>query len=82
METVLIKTKKVIRTKKPIASMMPVKQWLGKAEACAYLDMSINIFNDVSKVARLTTSVIGKKTYYKVSEINELLTLNIVIHKK
>ena len=66
-------TKKKIQ----IPAMMPVKKWLSLPEACAYMDMNI----DTLAVQNLTTSAIGKKTYYLVTELDDLIE-NAIIKRK
>jgi hypothetical protein len=64
------------RIKKPIQEMTPTKKWLSATEVCAYLDMHANTFNALLPTldTPLTISNIGHKRYFKISEIESLLT--------
>lgn len=69
------------RGKKVIPQMMPIKKWLSLSEACSYMDLSINIFQDLASKNRLTISVIGAKKYFKVAELESLIEENVLIRK-
>lgn len=67
------------RTKKAIPAMIPVKKWLSLNEAAAYLDMSTDHFNDLSIIKGLTISAVGRKKYYKVSELEKMIEESVII---
>ena len=70
-----------MRTKKKIPGILPVKKWLSKQEACAYMDMSINTFQAIAIQNRLSIAVIGSKKYYRLSEMEKLIEENILIQQ-
>jgi hypothetical protein len=78
MESTITKKRRV---KQAIPSMMPVKQWLTTKEACSYLDMSINKFNDFVVEKGITVSCPGHVNYYRVSELNKVIEDSIIIKK-
>jgi len=67
------------RKKKRIPEMMPIKKWLTLLEALSFMDMSINRFQELAIREGLTISMIGKKKYYKVIELEQLIESNIVV---
>lgn len=75
--------------KRPIKEMMPVKKWLSLAEACAYMDLSVNIFHELMMKCDVTISTlppIGKskrsnKKYFRVSELDQIIEDNIFISR-
>lgn len=76
-----VQRKRAPRYKRVVKEMIPVKKWLTLPESCSYLDMSTNIFMDLVHREGLTISVIGKKKYFRVSELDYLIEENILIHK-
>ena len=70
-----------VRSKKKIPEMFPVKKWLSLQEAASYMDMSENHFQNLRSKSGLTISIIGKKKYYRVSELDQLIEDNILIRK-
>lgn len=76
-----MQTARTRRVKKRVAEMYPVKKWLTLAEACSFLDMSVNHFNSLALQNGLTVSIIGNKKYYKVNELEGLIEDNILIRK-
>lgn len=69
------------RSKKQVPQMLPVKKWLSKTEALAYLDLSVNVFQELVAAHGLTVSSLtpkGSKTYYKVSELDSLFDKSIL----
>ena len=77
MET---KTRKP-KVKQTMPGMLPVKKWLTIQEACSYMDMSINHLSKILDENSFTISVIGKKKYYKVTELDKLIEANIIIRQ-
>ena len=69
------------RIKTRIKEMMPVKKRLSLNEACSYMDMSVNHFQNLAKENGLTLSVLGAKKYYMVAELENLFEENIIIKK-
>lgn len=69
------------RTKKQIPAMLPTKVWLTASEACSYLNLSINKFNEVVREHKLKVSAIGSTRYYMVSQLNGILEANIIINQ-
>lgn len=77
------------RIKKRFAEMYPVKKWLSLDEACAFMDMSINPFQDLVRELGLTVSTLppfggskrSNKKYYLVKELEQLIDQNILIRK-
>lgn len=67
--------------KRKNAAMLPTKQWITFQEACEFTDMWRGVFDRFAIDHQLTISAIGKKRYYKVSEIEKAIEKNI-IHKK
>jgi hypothetical protein len=70
------------RSKKTIAGFLPQKKWLSKAEAMAYMDLSVNEFTELVVRENLTVSKAkesGVKTYYKVSELDRVFENNVMI---
>jgi hypothetical protein len=59
--------------------MFPEKKWLSLNEACGFLDMSVNHLQSIINKNSLTVSAVGKKKYYRVSELESLIEQNIVI---
>lgn len=68
------------RVKKTIPAMLPTKVWLTASEACSYLNLSINKFNEVVREHKLKVSAIGSTRYYMVSQLNGILESNIIIN--
>jgi hypothetical protein len=62
------------RTKKVIPALMPVKKALSLPEACAYMDMSINVFMALG----LPMSVVGAKKYFRVADMDALINDNFL----
>jgi hypothetical protein len=60
-------------------NLKPTKVWLELSEAAEYLSMCNKQFKKIAAENGFSVSAIGKKTYYKVSELNELLERNIII---
>lgn len=79
MET-KVKTRKS-RAKHTMSAMLPVKQWLTIQEACSYMDMSINHLSDLIAQNNFTISIINKRRYYKLSELQKFIESNIVIRQ-
>ncbi len=77
------------RIKKRVAEMYPVKKWLSLDEACAFMDMSANPFQDMVRDYGLTVSTLppfggskrSNKKYYLVSELENIINENILIRK-
>lgn len=67
------------RVKKTIASMLPVKKWLSLDEAMAYTSLSINNFDAIARIEKLTVSGIGSKRYYSVAELDNLFENNKIV---
>lgn len=76
------KQPKSSRAKKKIAEMMPVKKWLSLPETCCYMDMSAGHFEKLAMEKGLTLSMLNKKKYYKVAELDALIEDNILIRNK
>ena len=74
----MTQTKKQTRVKRPIEEMMPKKEWLSQNEVCAFLDIHSNTLKAILPTLKkpLTISNIGHKRYFKISEIQSLLTEN------
>lgn len=62
------------RRKTTIPSMMPVKEWLDKGEAMAYLTLNEKDFKELVLTNGLSQSSLtrGRKVWYKVSELKNL----------
>ena len=69
------------RAKHTMSAMLPVKKWLTIQEACSYMDMSINHLSDLIAENNFTVSVIGKKRYYLISELQKFIESNIIIRQ-
>lgn len=67
------------RLKKGIKEMYPVKKWFTLSEACSYMDMSLNVFQEMATKNGLSLSVLGKKKYYRVEELENLIEENVII---
>lgn len=63
--------------KKRIPELLPKKRWLSLDEACAWMDMSKNIFLAWSKANDLDMRQIGAKRYYRVSQLDLLIEKSI-----
>ena len=61
--------------------MMPVKKCLSLIEASCFMDMSTDTLEDVVMKNGLTISIIGRKKYYLVRELEELIESKIIIKK-
>jgi hypothetical protein len=68
------------RTKKVFPEMLPTKKWLTTAEACSYLNLSINKFNETVSKLKLRVSAIGQTRYYMVSQLDNILESNIIVN--
>jgi hypothetical protein len=79
MET-KVKTQKS-RAKHTMSAMLPVKQWLTIQEACSYMDMSVNLLSDLISENNFTISVIRRRRYYKLSELQKFIESNIIIRQ-
>lgn len=62
------------RRKTTIPAMMPIKEWLTKDEAMAYLNLNEKDFNELVLTNGLSQSSLtgGRKVWYKVSELKSL----------
>jgi hypothetical protein len=65
------------RTKKIIDAMMPVRKWLTVNEGASFMGMHENTLREVINDNELTLSIIGKKQYVKVSELEGLIEESI-----
>lgn len=56
--------------------MMPIKEWLTKDEAMAYLNLNEKDFNELVLTNGLSQSSLtgGRKVWYKVSELKGLFS--------
>lgn len=70
----------MIAKKQKVPAMLPVKEWLSLEEAMSYVDMSKNTFLDTAIKNHLTVTTLGKKRYFKVSQINEMLERNTILN--
>lgn len=68
------------RTKKVIPAMLPTKKWLSREEAMAYTSLSINNFDAIVRIEKLTVSAIGSKRYYSVAQLDNLFENNKIVN--
>ncbi len=67
------------RAKQTIPEQMPKKKWLSLTEGSSYLSMSPNHFLEIVLENELTVSVIRRRKYFNVDQLNSLFEKHVII---